>query len=284
MTLRRQAVPAMDRHFGWQTMAEFELPSAPGNERVAMERVAEIVQPLGLPQARLARLKTAVAEASMNAMEHGNQYRADQPIEIQVRRSEDRLVVRIIDSGRNQEIPEEPQVPDLDAKLAGLQSPRGWGLFLIQSMVDRIEIVNEDQRHVVELYLELPPAVLLEEIMTQQTFEAGVRHVGPIAVIDLRGDIDASADEALEDAYAKATANHTADPVLLNFTEVGYINSTGIALIVGLLAQARQASRALMTCGLNDHYREIFQITRLSDYMELYRDEASAVREMTGDR
>jgi serine phosphatase RsbU (regulator of sigma subunit)/anti-sigma regulatory factor (Ser/Thr protein kinase) len=157
MTLRRQAVPAMDRRFGWQTMAEFELPSAPGNERVAMERVAEIVQPLGLPQARLERLKTAVAEASMNAMEHGNQYCADQPTAIQVRRSENRLVVRIIDSGRTQEIPEEPQVPDLDAKLAGLQSPRGWGLFLIQSMVDQIEIINEDQRHVVELYLALPP-------------------------------------------------------------------------------------------------------------------------------
>jgi anti-anti-sigma factor len=119
--------------------------------------------------------------------------------------------------------------------------------------------------------------------MTLQALETGVRHVGPIAVIDLRGDIDASADEALDDAYARATANHTTGPVLLNFTEVGYINSTGIALIVGLLAQARKAHHALMTCGLNDHYREIFQITRLSDYMELYPDEASAVKVMTGD-
>ena len=120
--------------------------------------------------------------------------------------------------------------------------------------------------------------------MAQQALETGVRYVGPIAVIDMRGDIDASADAALDGAYATATARSAVDPVLLNFTDVSYINSTGIALVVGLLAQARKSHRPLMTCGLSDHYREIFQITRLSDFMELYADEASAVQAMTGDR
>ena len=77
-------------------------------------------------------------------------------------------------------------------------------------------------------------------------------------------------------AYAAATATDPAS-VLLNFSGVEYINSTGIALIVGVLAQARKAKRHLSTFGLSAHYTEIFQITRLADFMSLYPDEASAL-------
>ena len=115
--------------------------------------------------------------------------------------------------------------------------------------------------------------------MAQQMLETTVRHVNGISgavVIDLRGDIDAGADEALNSAYAEASAE---DPkaVLLNFSGVGYINSTGIALIVGLLAQARKSGRRLMTTGLSEHYQEIFRITRLSDFLSVYPDEATAL-------
>ena len=65
--------------------------------------------------------------------------------------------------------------------------------------------------------------------------------------------------------------------VLLNFSGVDYINSTGIALIVGLLAKARAAHRRLIVCGLSEHYMEIFQITRLSDFMTMFPDEQSAL-------
>jgi anti-anti-sigma factor len=65
--------------------------------------------------------------------------------------------------------------------------------------------------------------------------------------------------------------------VLLNFSNVEYINSTGIALIVGVLAQARKAHLSLLTYGLSEHYREIFEITRLADFMHIYPDEASAL-------
>ena len=112
--------------------------------------------------------------------------------------------------------------------------------------------------------------------MTAKALETHVRHVSGVAVVDLRGDIDGSAEQALNAAYAEATANN-ATSVLLNFTQVEYINSTGIALIVGLLAQARKAKRAISTFGLSDHYTEIFQITRLSDFMHIYPDEASAL-------
>ena len=58
--------------------------------------------------------------------------------------------------------------------------------------------------------------------------------------------------------------------IVLNFQEVDYINSTGIALIVGLLAQARKSHRQLVVYGLSEHYQEIFRITRLSDFMQIY--------------
>src|SRR5512141_1062234 len=106
--------------------------------------------------------------------------------------------------------------------------------------------------------------------------QATVRHAAATAIIDLRGDIDGGSEQALNSAYAEATAANPAS-VLLNFSRVDYINSTGIALIVGVLAQARKAKRAISTFGLSDHYTEIFQITRLADFMGIYPDEASAL-------
>ncbi len=112
--------------------------------------------------------------------------------------------------------------------------------------------------------------------MATNTLEAAVRQQGNTAVIDLHGDIDGFAEEALNRAYAEAIQSQPAE-VLLNFKDVEYINSTGIALIVGVLAQARKTGRRLLTCGLSPHYAEIFQITRLSDFMTIYPDEASAL-------
>ena len=83
-----------------------------------------------------------------------------------------------------------------------------------------------------------------------------------VSVIALHGDIDSGADVTLQAAYDTVT-RQGAGPVLLNFGGVGYINSTGIALIVGLLAGARKDHRQLLACGLSEHYREIFDI-RLS--------------------
>jgi anti-anti-sigma factor len=115
--------------------------------------------------------------------------------------------------------------------------------------------------------------------MTGKPFEAGVRRRSTgAAVIDLRGDITATAEAALNAAYAEAEAVEP-QSLVLNFTEVGYINSTGIALIVGVLAKARRARLALRVYGLSPHYQEIFQITRLADFMSICADEASAVAE-----
>lgn len=137
----------------WQTLAELLIPSAPDNERLAMEQVATAVRGVALPALRLERLKTAVAEATMNAMEHGNGYRADQPTQITVRCSAKTLSVRIFDHGAG--LAEEPDAPDLELKLDGLQSPRGWGLHLIRHMVDELRESHEDGQHMVELVMRL---------------------------------------------------------------------------------------------------------------------------------
>lgn len=110
-------------------------------------------------------------------------------------------------------------------------------------------------------------------------FRAEVRRHGQLSVIDLFGDIDGFADAALDVAYTEAEQPDSL-ATMLNFSQVGYINSTGIALIVGLLARARKAHRRLVTCGLSDHYQEIFSITRLSDFMTVYKDEDSALQEL----
>jgi anti-sigma regulatory factor (Ser/Thr protein kinase) len=135
-------------------LAEFTLPSAPGNEREAMARVADAVEGLGLEPARIDRLKTAVAEATMNAMEHGNEYRADRPVSIRVLRSADRLRVLVTDRGGGGELPER-EAPNLEAKLEGRQTPRGWGLFLIEKMVDEALVTSDESGHTLELALRL---------------------------------------------------------------------------------------------------------------------------------
>jgi anti-anti-sigma factor len=117
--------------------------------------------------------------------------------------------------------------------------------------------------------------------MQTRPFQAELRDQGGMAIIDLHGELDGFADEGLAETY---TAAERLNPqaILLNFEDVDYINSTGIALIVGLLAQARKAHRPIMTCGLSDHYQEIFRITRLSDFMTIVSDENSALQQVAG--
>ena len=138
-----------------RTIAELSLPSEPGNESRASEEVARAMSELGLPQRTLERLKTAVAEATKNAMEHGNRYDPEVPVKIQVWLLEERLLVRIIDRGGSPPPSPNAQMPDLEAKLEGRQTPRGWGLFLIKNMVDELRVSGNPDHHTVELVIHL---------------------------------------------------------------------------------------------------------------------------------
>lgn len=135
---------------GPSEVASFSLPSSPGNERSAMVLVADVVAGLGIEGDRLERLKTAVSEAAMNAIEHGNLGNPELPVDITVLVDAKKVLVRIRDHGKGPAIP-DPLLPDLEAKLAGEQSPRGWGLFLIEKMVDAVRTSTDDQHHTVEL-------------------------------------------------------------------------------------------------------------------------------------
>jgi anti-anti-sigma factor len=112
--------------------------------------------------------------------------------------------------------------------------------------------------------------------MPQIPFRVNVRNQPRSAIIELHGEINASAEASLNSAYSQAEQDNP-EIVLLNFADVTYMNSTGIALIVGLLARARAARRRMVACGLSEHYREIFEITRLVDYMPVFGDEPSAL-------
>jgi anti-sigma regulatory factor (Ser/Thr protein kinase) len=139
----------------WRVLAKLSVLSEPGNERLAMEKVAVVVKELGLSEQRLERLKTAVAEATMNAMEHGNRYRPEVPVVIEVLSSGADLSVRINDQGGIRDPAPDKEVPNLEAKLEGLQTPRGWGLFLIRNMVDEMHITSDEVHHTVGLVMHL---------------------------------------------------------------------------------------------------------------------------------
>lgn len=106
-------------------------------------------------------------------------------------------------------------------------------------------------------------------------FEATARQDVGMTVIDLAGTIDNGAEPSLDAAYAECE-QAAASTVALSFDDVDYINSTGIALVVTLLARARRDGRRVVAWGLTDHYREIFEITRLTDFLEIFADERAA--------
>jgi anti-sigma regulatory factor (Ser/Thr protein kinase) len=149
--MTRTAHPAPRR------LASFALASLPGNERVALDQVAASVAALNLAPDRLNRLKTAVAEATMNAIEHGNRGRPDLAVGIEVFQSGAEVVVTITDhGGRDDEGWSESQVetPDLARKLEGQQGPGGWGLFLIRHMVDAMDVTTEGEHRTVRLTIQ----------------------------------------------------------------------------------------------------------------------------------
>jgi anti-anti-sigma factor len=118
------------------------------------------------------------------------------------------------------------------------------------------------------------------------TCEAATWVLPGAAVIELSGEVDGSAAAVLTGAYERAVNSAPGDPadlgtVVLDFAAVDYINSTGIALIVSVLARARAERRKVVASGLSPHYREIFDITRLSDFIELFPDLDRAVSQIT---
>ena len=148
----QDSASAFGEHSGPVVLGNFSVASEEGNERAAIEQVAEAVSGLGLEGSQLERLKTAVGETVMNAIEHGNENRPELMVDVAVVATDRTVEVKVTDHGGDKEIP-EAETPDLEAKLAGEQTPRGWGLFLIRQMVDEVRTESVDGTHTVELVM-----------------------------------------------------------------------------------------------------------------------------------
>lgn len=119
---------------------EVRLPSELGFEKVAMATAAGMAGLMGFSPDRIEDLKTAVAEACINAIEHGNQLNEALPVGVVLSSSDDELEVRVIDDGTG--VHQSPHAPDIDRKMLGEEDPRGMGMFLIQALVDEAEWHN----------------------------------------------------------------------------------------------------------------------------------------------
>ena len=113
------------------------LPSELGYEKVAMSTAASMAALMGFSKDRIEDLKTAVAEACINAIEHGNNLNSSLSVGVVLSSSDDQLEVKVIDDGVG--INANPVAPDIDRKVHGEEDPRGMGMFLIQALVDEAE-------------------------------------------------------------------------------------------------------------------------------------------------
>lgn len=113
--------------------------------------------------------------------------------------------------------------------------------------------------------------------MAQGTLSMDVRTLDPrTSIVDIRGDVTSGSEDILMDAYTKASADGI-QAIVLNFAGLEYMNSGGIGLLVTLLVRANRQKQRLLACGLNDHYRQIFELTRLDEAIGVFGDEAEAV-------
>ena len=108
------------------------------------------------------------------------------------------------------------------------------------------------------------------------TLTMDVRKVGSAGIIDIKGDVTASSEEVLMDAYTEASSDG-AKGIVLNFEGLDYMNSSGIGLLVTLLVRAQRQGQTVSAFGLTDHYRQIFELTRLDDAITIHDTEESAL-------
>ena len=100
--------------------------------------------------------------------------------------------------------------------------------------------------------------------------------VAGTSIIDIQGDITGASEEALMAAYEEASKDG-AKSIILNFSDLDYMNSSGIGLLVTMLIRTQRQKQSLRACGLSDHYVEIFKLTRLDEAIGIYATESEAL-------
>jgi anti-sigma B factor antagonist len=262
----------------WQPLAEFTLSSDPGDEHLAMQQVVAAVQYLHLPPARLKRLKMAVTDATLRAIEYRSKYRPDFPLSIRVLASQEAMTVHAANQESSRPRP-TTQAPELEA-----YSPWGWGFFLIERRVAGMKVTGDPPRHIIELFLFLEGEQhgsetyqTRRDAMYQTKVTMDVRKASDeVSILDIQGGVTSFAENALTDAYTQASADGTR-AIILNFSDLEYMNSSGIGLLITFLIRANRQGQQLLAFGLNEHYQHIFALTRLNEVIQIYDTEAEAL-------
>lgn len=114
--------------------------------------------------------------------------------------------------------------------------------------------------------------------MTQANISITVNKLSTTtSILNINGEINAFAEDSLMSAYTEATANGAVN-IILNFSELEYMNSSGIGLLVTMLIRVQRQKQNLLAYGLTDHYRQIFELTRLNEAITIYPTEAEALQ------
>jgi anti-anti-sigma factor len=121
----------------------------------------------------------------------------------------------------------------------------------------------------------LPPC-LEERMMLEDELTVSTRERDGVAIIDLFGDVTTFAEEKINSAYREVT-NKGARFVLLNFRQNDYINSAGIAILIGIVTEVNRNNQKLAVSGLSQHFQKIFRMVGLAQYAEIYQDEEEAL-------
>ena len=112
--------------------------------------------------------------------------------------------------------------------------------------------------------------------MTTSTLSTNVRKLGAASVIDLNGDVTGFSESILMDAYTEAIKGNV-KAIILNFSSLDYLNSSGIGLLVTMLIRTQRNRQAMLACGLSQHYVEIFRLTRLDEAIGIFDTEIEAL-------
>lgn len=117
--------------------------------------------------------------------------------------------------------------------------------------------------------------------MTTANVTMNVRQAGPNAsVVEIDGEVTAYAENALMDAYTQASNGETT-AIILDFNNLEYMNSSGIGLLVTLLIRAKRRNQQVLAVGLNDHYQQIFELTRLNEAIAIHDSESAALASLS---
>lgn len=141
---------------------QLEVPSTLGYERVVMDAAAAAAKIMGFHRSRIDDLRTAVAEACINAIEHGHKFNSAMMVVVAMTIDDDMLQIDVVDQGKGPS--EAVETPDIEKKIAGEQRPRGWGMFLIRSLMDEVRFnVRSEMGNVTRLIIRLEPNPAPEE-------------------------------------------------------------------------------------------------------------------------